>query len=223
MGAGANTDQAPSRAAVSYDAPHGRELRELWDGEVATFGRGDTCDIRFAYAPIADTQVHRLSGRLLVIGGRVSVEADRNAQPLTIDPDNGPREFIGVDEAKSLSARRFVVSIPGTTKPWMLRIAVRSDEVLKELTSTGPPSQRITLELDDEHRDTLHAYADPVKRGGSQVATTKEVAERRHYSERSVRQHMYDLWEQMYTKGAALPASDKIEAVVHGARLHGWL
>lgn len=166
----------PARAAVVFEAPHGSEAVELWDGEVAEFGRSRECAIRFAYAPRADLFVHGVAGRFSVLGGRVHVEAAAHAKPLEIEPEQGPQVFVAVDEARSCRARNFTVVVPGKPDPWLLKVSSRSDEVVRRLS--GPDAQTAKPELDMNELDwlVLRSYAAPLLRGGAAAATHGQVA-----------------------------------------------
>lgn len=216
--------RGPARAAVVFDAPHGPEAAELWDGDIVAFGRSSSCGIRFAYAPTADLVVHGVAGRFVVHGGRVTVEADAMAKPLEIEPSSGPQVLIAVDEAHSCRARDFTVLVAGKPDPWLLRVSVRTDEVVRRLAGPDPQTMTPKLDLSDLDWLVLRAYAAPLLRGGVTIATNAQVADQLHRHLNTVRKRMYDLWGRMHRAGFVMPTTkDKVEAAVLGARLHGLL
>jgi hypothetical protein len=207
-----------------FDAPHGPEAIELWDGDVADFGRSAACSIRFAYAPTADLFVHGVAGSFAVLGGRVHVGAAAHAKPLEIEPESGPHVMIAVDEAHSCRARRFTVVVPGRPDPWLLRVSSRTDDIVRQLAGPGPRTTMPELQLSEDDWEVLHAYAAPLLNGGAAIATNAQVAAQLHYHLNTVRNRMYGLWQRMHAAGVVLPPTmDKVEAAVRGARLHGLL
>ena len=215
---------AQHAAAVVFDAPHGPEAVELWDGDVVAFGRSSDCAIRFAYAPTADLFVHGVAGHFCVLGGRVHVGADSRAKPLEIEPESGPHVLVAVDEAHSCRARKFTVVVPGRPNPWLLQISVRSDEIVKRLAGPDPQTAKLDLDMSELDWQVLRAYAAPLLESGVGIATNKQVASGLHYHVNTVRKRMYELWSRMHSAGVVMPATkDKVEAVVLGARLHGLL
>lgn len=220
----ASVDRGPARASVVFEAPHGPEAIELWDGDVAEFGRSAECAIRFAYAPTADLFVHGVAGSFAVTGGRVHVTAAAHAKPLEIEPEWGPHVMIAVDEAHSCRARTFTVVVPGRPDPWMLRVSSRSDDIVRRLAGPEPQSARPKLEMSDDDWMVLRAYAAPLLNGGVAIATNGQVASQLHYHVNTVRNRMYGLWQRMHGAGFVMPPTkDKVEAAVRGARLHGLL
>lgn len=214
----------PARAAVVFDAPHGPEAIELWDGQVAEFGRLDSCPIRFAYAPTADLFVHGVAGRFLVLGGRVTIEAGASAKAIEIEPSSGPQVLVAVDEAHSCRARTFTVVVSGKPDPWLLRVSVRTEEVVRRLAGPAPLTVKPDLEMGELDWLVLRTYAAPLLSGGAAIATSAQVADQLHYHLNTVRNRMYDLWRRMHSAGVVMPPTrDKVEAAVHGARLHGLL
>jgi len=214
----------PARAAVVFDAPHGAEAVELWDGDVVAFGRAALCPIRFAFAPTADLFVHGVAGRFAVLGGRVHVAAEAGAKPLEIEPANGPLVLVAVDEAHSCRARNFTVVVPGRPDPWLLSVSVRTDEVVSRLAGPDPQTAKLELELGELDWQVLRSYAAPLLNSGVGIATNKQVATELNYHPNTVRKRMYDLWKRMHGAGAVMPTTkDKVEAAVLGARLHGLL
>jgi hypothetical protein len=196
----------------------------MWDGDVKEFGRSIDCPIRFGYAPTADLFVHGVAGRFFVLGGRIHVGAEARAKPLEIEPESGPQVLIAVDEAHSCRARDFTVVVPGRPDPWLLRVSVRSDEIVRRLAAPDPETTKPELEISDLDWIVLRTYAAPMLNGGIGIATSAQVANELHYHLNTVRNRMYDLWRRMHSAGFVMPTTkDRVEAAVHGARLHGLL
>lgn len=216
---------SPARASVLFEAPHGTEAVELWDGDVAEFGRAISCTIRFGYAPIADLHVPRVAGRILVAGGRVHVEAQADAKPLEIEPESGPQVLIAVDEAHSCRARNFTVVVPGHPDPWFLHVGSRSDEIVRRLAGPDPQTAKLQFELSDLDWTVLRAYAKPLLDGGVAIATHAQVANELGRHVNTVRNRMYALCTRMHSAGLTMPTmkNDVVGAAVRGARLHGLL
>jgi hypothetical protein len=218
---------AVERAVVTYPAPHGVEAMRLFDGQVAEFGRGAECAIRFAYAPTVDRGVPRVAGSFAVVNGRVFVESagvQGVHRALTIRTDLGVTSHLAVGEGVSPRERFFELIVHGESGPWKLTVAARPSTVRDDAGSTDPPTRHHDLALTESQRRVLDAYSEPIRRGRSEPATHRQVAAALNYHPNTVRESLYEIWALMFAEQIPMPdVDDKRVAVVEAARLHGLL
>lgn len=213
------------RAVVNYQAPHGIESLVLDDGDMAAFGRGIDCQIRFGYAPQPDQGVPRLAGRLIVMNGRLFIENAGQAghKALEVKSASGACAHIAVGEGYSPRESRFDVFVNGETERWKLGVTVRKQTVT-EVSAAGcdPPTKHYELTLTGLQQAVLKAYFEPIARGRLEPATHKEVATNLNYHPNTVREALYEVWALMFAQGIPMPdVFDKRIAVVEAARVHG--
>lgn len=214
------------RAVVTYPAPHGAEAFTLCDGETACFGRGAECQIRFAYAPVADEGVPRIAGNLLAANGRIFIESATQPghRALEIRSQEGTTA-ISAGEGFSPRGTRFDLLVRGEDATWKMSVTVRTTPRFGSAEpSADPPTRRFSLDLDERQYSVLAAYCEPPRRGRSEPATHKEVAAALNYHPNTVREILYEIWARMFELQVPMPdASDKRVAVVEAARVHGLL
>lgn len=219
--------EAFERAVVTFPAPHGADAVTLRDGDVARFGRGAECEIRFGYAPRPDRGLPRVAGRLVAANGRVFVESsgDPSHRALSIRAEGGTIASIGVGEAHSPRESRFEVLVPGDGAPWCLTVTTRDPEAPGAAgDSVDPPTVHYELRLTPLQERVLAAYAEPIRRGAREPATHQQVAAELHYHRNTVRDALYEIYNKMFEAQIPMPdMSDKRFAVVEAARAHGLL
>lgn len=214
------------RAAVTFPAPHGAESVVLRDGDVASFGRGGSCEVRFGYAPIADVGVPRIAGRLVVAGERVFVESVDvvGRRSLEITAVGRPPVLLGVGDGFAPSESEFRVTVHGEQRAWLLSVAVRRDLADAGRSGWEPPTRSFELRLTDMQRRVIAAYMEPLRHGRLEPATHREVAAALSYHPNSVREALYEVWAKMFAAGIPMPdVSEKRVAVVEAVRLHRLL
>ena len=214
------------RAAVTFPAPHGAESVVLRDGDVAAFGRGGCCEVRFGYAPIADVGLPRVAGRLVVAGERVFVESVDvvGRRSLEITAVGRPPVLLGVGDGFAPSESEFRVTVHGEQRAWLLSIAVRRDVADAGRSVWEPPTRSFTLRLTDMQRRVIAAYMEPLRHGRLEPATHREVAAALSYHPNSAREALYEVWAKMFAAGIPMPdVSEKRVAVVEAVRLHRLL
>lgn len=218
---------AVERAVVTFPAPHGTDSVTLRDGDVARFGRGSDCEVRFGYAPRPDQGLPRVAGRLVVANGRVFVESSGDAahRALTIRSAEGTTASVGVGEAHSPRENSFEILVPGDGAPWSLTVTVRdTDGTPTSAESVDPPTKHYTLSLTPLQERVLTAYAEPVRRGAREPATHQQVATALSYHTNTVRNALYEIYNKMFEQQIPMPdVTDKRFAVVEAARAHGLL
>lgn len=211
---------------MTYEAPHGVDSVVLRDGDVAEFGRAGSCAIRFGYAPIADTGVPRIAGRLIAAAGRVTVEAlDVAGRPaLEISAAGRPPVMIAAGDAFSPSNPAFRVTVYGHVRSWCLDVVVRPAPAASSSLPTDEPTRTHELELTEAQRRIITAYVDPIRRGRLEPATHREVAELLGCHQNSAREVLYTVWSALFAAGVPMPdVADKRVAVVEAIRLHRLL
>jgi hypothetical protein len=214
------------RAVVTYPAPHGTEAFTLCDGDNAYFGRGAECQIRFAYAPVADEGIPRVAGNLLAANERIFIESATQPghRALEIRSQEGTKA-ISAGEGFSPRDSRFDLLVRGEDATWKMSVRVRTmHRSGSAQRSVDPPTKRFSLDLDERQFAVLTAYCEPPRRGRSEPATHKEVAAALNYHPNTVREILYEIWARMFELQVPMPdASDKRVQVVEAARLHGLL
>lgn len=214
------------RAAVTFPAPHGTESVVLRDGDVAAFGRGGDCVVRFGFAPIADVGVPRVAGRFVVAGGRVFIESGDTAgrRSLEITAEGRPPVLLGVGDGFAPSESEFRVTIHGDQQAWPLSMVVRRDMPDAGRSGWEPPTRNFELRLTEMQTRVVSAYLEPLRRGHLEPATHREVAKALSYHPNSAREALYDVWAKLFAAGIPMPdVADKRVAVVEAVRLHRLL
>jgi hypothetical protein len=214
------------RAAVTFPAPHGTESVVLRDGEVAEFGRGGECGVRFGYAPLADVGVPRVAGRFVVASARVFVESVDVAgrRSLEIVTVGRPPLLLGVGDGFAPSEPEFRVMVHGEQQAWALSVVVRRDTPDASRSGWEPPTRSFELQLTDMQRRVVGAYIEPLHHGRMEPATHREVASALSYHPNSAREALYEVWAKLFAAGIPMPdVSDKRVAVVEAVRLHRLL
>jgi hypothetical protein len=233
----------PDRGRLSYRV--GSEQAErceiaLEDDSTVSFGRGDQCDIRIGHAPIRDVEVPRVAGWLVVAHGRVIVEAAPMPQlsevrsdqgeaqavrrALQVSASGGPPVPIAAGSAYSPAVSVFTVEVTGATQTWELDIVARS--LADDLSGTDafePHTHGVVIDLTDEQREVLLAYAEPVLAGGVEPATHDQVAARVYMSRSQVRRHLERLSDEFYDKRLWSPESGDTRVRVVEAARHNHL
>jgi hypothetical protein len=208
------------RVAVSYLAPHGIEALTLCDGEVAAFGRGTECKVRFGYAPQPDQDLPRVAGYLIVSHERVFIESSDTVghRALEVRTGSGTSMQIPIDEG-------FDILVRGASRPWKLGVTVkRSSRAAGSGPNTDPPTSHFLLALTEVQRAVVEAYLDPMRRGRLEPATHKEVATRLDRHPNTVRETLYEVWTLLFELDIPMPdTSDKRIAIVEAVRIHGLL
>lgn len=222
----ADTRELEACAAVTYPAPHGTESFVLSDGTTVEFGRGGTCPIRFAYAPVADECVPRVAGRLVVASERVFVEATDAAgrSALEILTDGRPPVLVAAGDAFAPREQAFTVTVRGTNQNWLLHVVVRPRVCVAVEPGVDAPTKVHALALSDRERRVVEAYVAPLIQGRLEPATHNEVAQVLHYHPNSAREVLYDVWSKLFAAGVPMPdVTDKRVAVAEAVRLHRLL
>lgn len=213
------------RAAVNYVAPHGMETVILNDGDVAGFGRGMECRIRFGYAPQRDRGLPRMAGRLTVVNHRVFVENAAQAGPRVIEvqKQDGSLTQLAFGEGLSPSDTRFDAYVRGHRTSWKLSVVVRlAFEGTGIVPGVDVPTKPYDLELTDLQSEVLEAYLEPARRGRLDPPVHRDVAVLLGHHPDTVREALYEVWAKMFEQDMPMPdASDKRIAVVEAARVHG--
>lgn len=214
------------RAAVTFPAPHGAESLVLRDGEVAAFGRGGNCEIRFGYAPIVDVGVPRVAGRFVVAGERVFVESVdvTGRRSLEITAPGRPPVLLGVGDGFAPSESEFRVVVHGEQQSWPLSVAVRRDVANPGQAAWGPPTRSFELRFTEMQRRVIAAYMAPLRQGRLEPATHREVGIALSYHPNSAREALYEVWAKLFAAGIPMPdVKEKRVAVVEAVRLHRLL
>jgi hypothetical protein len=213
-------------ASVTYPAPHGTDVVELFEGDVIAFGRSSDCGIRFGFAPVPDEGVPRIAGKFVVGNHRVFLEASDILGHRAIEVRTSSRSIqIPFGEGYSSREPRYDVLVRGTSTAWRLRVSVRTEETIQELTHPGDlPTMHFSIELSDFQWLVLRAYYEPIRLGKLEPATHREVATSLNYHPNTVREALYDTWSLFFEQGVPmLDVDDKRVAVVEAARVHGML
>jgi hypothetical protein len=221
------------RAVVTFSAPHSYESIVLADGDVAEFGRGRRCEVRFAYGPMADYGVPRVAGCLVVANRRVFVEVtDAAGRPsIEVVTPGRPPELIAVGDGFSPAERAFQVLVPGTSQKWSLDVRVRRDPPPAETeplaTADDPalgPNSTYNIWFTETQRRVLDAYREPLARGRKEPATHAEAARALSLHPNTARNVIYDIWALLFAEGVPLPdIAEKRIAVIEAIRLHRLL
>ena len=214
-----------ARAAVTFDAPHGREVVVLHDGAELTFGRGGSCDVRFGFAPEVDEGVPRIAGRLVAAAQRVFVEAGDAARRPTVQitAEGRPAVMVGVGDGFAPAERTFRVGVVGARQTWWFTVRVRREPFPVD-GDGSPPTRSFDVQLSPLQRRVLEAYMAPMRRGRWEPATHREVATALSYHPNTVREALYEVWSKLFAAGVALPdIADKRLAVTEALRLHRLL
>ncbi len=214
------------RAGITYEAPHGTESLVLHDGDVVQFGRGGSCAIRFAYAPVADTGVPRIAGRLVVAGDRVFVEASDGPgrSALEVTAPARPPILLAAGDGFAPAEHTYRITVHGRDRSWPIDVAVAPPVRDRHHHATDAPTERHALELTDAQRRVLEAYTAPLRRGRLEPATHREVADALGCHPNSAREVLYTVWSALFATGIPMPeVADKRVAVAETIRLHKLL
>ncbi len=214
------------RAAVTFSAPHGTESVVLHDGDVAEFGRGSGCVVRFGYAPIADVALPRVAGRLIVAGQRVFVESAESGgrRSLEIIAAGRPPVLLGIGDGFAPSEPEFRVVVHGDQRSWPMTVVVRRDLAVGDGVNGEPPTRAFELRLTNMQRRVVGAYLEPLRHGRLEPATHREVATALSFHPNSAREALYDVWAKLFAAGIPMPdVAEKRVAVVEAFRLHRLL
>ena len=214
------------RAVVSFravDTSANRRSVRLFDDTAVTFGRSPDCPVRFGHAPVQDIELPRVVGTFIVAGGRVMVERHRDRfrdspqKALRVEVSDGPPELIVPGSVYSPPTAIFTLVVSGTYD-WALDVAVRFD--VPRSTSQGDiPTRAVPVELTDQERATLAAYAAPIIAGGFEPATHDQAAEAWGYSRATVRRVLEVLDDKFFAAGLWMPdIADSRVRVVTAAR-----
>lgn len=212
------------RVAVTFESPTGADVVVLQDGDVAPFGRGGQCTIRFGFAPTIDAAVPRMAGTLVVANQRVFVETTANPErPVPeVHVDGRPPVPVGVGAAYAPAEERFRVLVRGD-RDWQLQVHVRREEAAPHV-GDDPQTRTYELALTATQRKVLRAYLEPLRRGRPEPATHRQVADALGYHPNSAREVIYEVWSRMFAAAIPMPDhSDKRVAVVQTLLLHGLL
>jgi hypothetical protein len=213
-------------AAVTFEAPHGVDSVVLGGSDVVEFGRGGSCRIRFAYAPLVDAGVPRVAGRLVAAAGRLFVEAPEGAgrSALEVVVEGRPPVLVGAGDAFGPSENEFRIRVHGEQRTWPLDVVVRPPSARASASGTDVPTRRHELTLTDAQRRVIDAYLEPMRRGRLEPATHREVAEVLNCHQNSAREVLYSVWGALFGAGVPMPdVADKRVAVAEAIRLHRLL
>jgi hypothetical protein len=194
----------------------------LADGDVARFGRGGNCEVRFGYAPVADVGLPREAGRLVVAAQRVFVEslAEPGRRSMEVSASGRPPMLLGIGEGFAPAEAEFRVVVHGGERAWVLSVVVRRDRPVV-LNGFEPPTRQFELELTAMQRRVVRAYVEPFRRGRLEPATHREVGAALAYHPNTAREALYEVWARMFAAGIPMPdVADKRVAVVEAVRLH---
>lgn len=207
----------------------------LCDESTVSFGRGESCEVRFGHAPVRDWEIPRVAGWLVIAHGRVFVEAapmpgsERDAAPgqaqpvrraLQVSAAGGPPVPVAAGSAYSPAEGVFTIEVVGATDTWELDIVTRSrvdDD--DDLTAHEPLTHSVVIDLTDVQREVLLAYAEPVLAGSVEPATHDQVAAKVFMSRSQVRRQLERLSDEFFAKRLWSPDSgDTRVRVVETAR-----
>lgn len=214
------------RAVVSFravDTSANRRSVRLFDDTTVHFGRSPDCPIRFGHAPVQDVELPRVVGTFIIAGGRVMVERRRDhsqdtpQKALRVELPDGPPELIVPGAVYSPPNPTFTLVVSGTYD-WMLDVAVRFDNV-RTISQGDVPTRAVPVELTDQERATLRAYAAPILAGGFEPATHDQAATACGYSRATVRRVLEVLDDKFFAAGLWMPdIADSRIRVVTAAR-----
>jgi len=222
----AGTRAGDGGVGVTFEAPHGVESVVLTEDGVAEFGRSGACVLRFGYAPIADTGVPRVAGRLVVAAGRVFVEAlDAPGRPaLEISAAGRPPVMVAAGDAFAPAERSFRITVHGHLRSWPIDVVMSPRTASPAGSDVDEPTKRHRLDLTDAQRRVIEAYVAPLRRGRLEPATHREVAEALELHQNTAREVLYSVWSALFAAGVPMPdIADKRVAVVEAVRLHRLL
>lgn len=229
------------RGRLSYRIGHDQSERcevPLYDDTTMSFGRGEHCAVRFGHAPRRDWEIPRVAGWLIMAHGRVIVEAAPmpaarvTAGPFDGEPQSvrralqvtaasgGPPVPVAAGSAFSPDEPVFTVEVFGATDTWELDIVARSRADDPDHHEPSEPlTHGVVIDLTDEQRRVLLAYAEPVLAGGVEPATHDQVAAKVFMSRSQVRRHLDRLSDEFFSKRLWSPGSgDTRVRVVEAAR-----
>jgi hypothetical protein len=179
-------------------------------GEV-TFGRGQRTDglhLRIGHAPVHDTAVPRLAGRVFAWDGRIVVANMDDTLALDVRVHGRPAISLSPGDwhAPCDSAYRIVVT---GTYQYSLGVTVNSDERRMQLTADG---RRVVLgsptgvrpEFTARQRRILDAYVAPLTEGGTEPASHAQVAEAIGVSRSLVRLECNMIYSQLLRAGVPM-------------------
>ena len=215
-----------ARAAVLFDAPHGRDSVLLHDGEVVEFGRGGSCGVRFGFAPVVDTRVPRVAGRLVAAAERVFVEvADAPRRPsVEIVVAGRPTVVLAVGDGFAPAEPEFGVRVQGELAAWWFSVRVRREQRRAAPDDALPDTRSLDVGFTPAQRRVLVAYMAPLQRGRWEPATHREVGEALSCHPNTARNTLYEVWSKLFAAGVPLPdIADKRLAVAEALRLHRLL
>lgn len=204
---------------------------QLHDDRTVSFGRGVACDIRIGHAPLCDHEIPRIAGWLVIAHGRVIVEAAAPAladeaeravrRALLVSAPGGPPVPVAPGAVFAPAASIFTVEVVGATGTWELDVATRSrrDDAVDDEAAHDARTHGVVIDLTEEQRSILMAYAEPVIAGGVEPATHDQVAARVYMSRSQVRRHLDRLSDEFFQKRLWAPESgDTRVRVVEAAR-----
>lgn len=222
------------RVSLRADPDSDRLSLPLHDGDVAAFGRGVDCALRFGHAPVRDRALLHVCGWLLVAHGRIIVQAAEHPvangtdpsvihRPLVVTPDLGQPRYLSSGELWGPNAEIFTVTATGE-QSWSLDVVNFRDIGSASQRGAPPPSVVHRVELDDELWAVLEAYAEPVRRGERMPATHDQVAAAINWNRMTARRRLERIYDEFYLRRIEMPdVADMRVKVVEAALSHGLL
>jgi hypothetical protein len=212
-------------AAVNFPSLKGTLELQIFEGDIVSFGRGGSCQIRFGHAPTLDSSIPRVAGTLAAINSRIVVNSPSHVGHRALEVHDGMKKFqIPIGQGVSLGGN-FDVLVRGETRNWVLSVSVRqdSDDTIR-ISDEDPSTAHVEIHLTAMQWKVLRAYYEPIRRGGSEPATHQEVAESLGFHSNTVRNKIYEIRDLMYINCLQMPdTNDARVAVLEAARIHGLI
>lgn len=179
-----------------------------FDGSVS-FGRGADADVRVGAAPVYDDIVPRMAGRVFGVDGRIIVENLDDKLSFDLRVESRPLIAVPPGDWHSPRDRTFDIIVAGGVTSYELAIRVNSDGVHPttvpldaDESALDPPTGAVPS-LTDRQRAILHAYVQPLRRGGM-VASHQQVADELNVSRSLVRVECERIWSALFLAGVPM-------------------
>ena len=228
------------RGRLGYRTHPGRGERcelTLVDDTTVSFGRDPGCDVTVGSTPHLDAEVPLVAGWLVMAHGRIIVEAAPMPtfaesagvgravrRALQVTAAGGPPVPVAAGSAYSPATTIFTIEIVGAHHTWELDVAARPRRDDPAGTAgAGDADDRVLIDLTDDQRTVLIAYAEPVLAGAVDPATHDQVAAKVFMSRSQVRRHLERLSDTFYEKRLWSPDSGDTRVRVVEAARHNLL